>query len=41
MEDEILANSLLIRIEGGIVEHYTYEDIIDEFRDLKDRRVEF
>ena len=41
MEDEFLSNSLLVKIEGEILEHYSYNDIISEFRALKERRVEF
>jgi len=30
IEDQYLANSLLVQVEGEIVEHYTYDDIISE-----------
>eukprot|EP00267_Zea_mays_P024127 XP_008650399.1 zinc finger MYM-type protein 1-like [Zea mays] len=41
MEDEYLANSLLVHIEGGIVGNYSYDDIINDFKDLKERKVVF
>jgi hypothetical protein len=41
MEDDYLTNSLLIHIEGEIMRNYTYNDIVNEFKDLKERKVEF
>ena len=41
IEDQYLANSLLIQVEGEIVEHYTYDDIILDFKDQKNRRADF
>jgi hypothetical protein len=41
MEDNYLANSLLIHIEGEIMRNYTYNDIVNEFKDVKERKVEF
>ena len=41
IEDQYLANSLLVQVEGEIVEHYTYDDIISDFKDLKNIRVDF
>lgn len=41
MEDKFLSNSLLVHIEGELVGHYSYDDIVSEFKDLKERRVEF
>jgi hypothetical protein len=41
MEDDYLANSLLIHIEGEIMRNCTYNDIVNEFKDLKERKVEF
>ena len=41
MEDEFLANSLLVHIEGEIARGYSYEDIISDFQDLKKRRVNY
>jgi hypothetical protein len=41
IEDQYLANSLLVQVEGEIVEHYTYDDIISDFKDLKNRRADF
>ena len=41
MEDEFLTNSLTIFIERDIASQITTESIIDGFRDLKERRVQF
>jgi hypothetical protein len=41
MDDDYLANRLLIHIEGEIIGNYTYDDIITDFKDLKERKVEF
>jgi hypothetical protein len=41
MEDEFLANSLLIHIEGEIAWGYSYEDIISDLPDLKKGKVDF
>ena len=41
MEDEFLANSMLVHIEGEIARACGYKDIISEFQDLKKRRVDF
>ncbi|XP_066361458.1 uncharacterized protein [Miscanthus floridulus] len=41
IEDQYLANSLLVQVEGEIVEHYTYDDIISDFKDMKNRRADF
>jgi hypothetical protein len=41
MEDEYLANSLLVHIEGEIVGNYSYDGIINDFKDLKERKVVF
>jgi hypothetical protein len=38
MEDEFLANSLLVNIEGEIAEKYTYDDILLHFTGAKNRR---
>lgn len=38
MEDEFLANSLLVNIEKEIVEKYNYEDILEHFTGTKRRR---
>ncbi|XP_074561276.1 uncharacterized protein LOC141817538, partial [Curcuma longa] len=40
MEDEFLSNSLLVYIEGGIAEKYDYDDIIQDFKNLKTRRAD-
>ncbi|XP_057740547.1 uncharacterized protein LOC130957720 [Arachis stenosperma] len=39
MEDELLANCLLIYIEKKIAERFDTDSIIDEFYDMKNRRV--
>jgi hypothetical protein len=41
MENFYLDNSLLIHIEGEIMRNYTYNDIVNEFKDLKERKVKF
>jgi hypothetical protein len=41
MEDEFLANNLVVHIEGEITREYNYEDIIADFRNLKKRKVDF
>jgi hypothetical protein len=41
MENDYLDNSLLIHIGGEIMRNYTYNDIVNEFKDLKERKVEF
>jgi hypothetical protein len=41
MEDEFLANNLVVHIEGEIAREYNYEDIIADFRNLKKRKVDF
>jgi hypothetical protein len=40
MEDDFLADNLLVHIEGEIVDKYNYEDIMKKFNDAKRRRVE-
>ena len=40
MEDDYLANNLLVNIEGGILETYTYEDVIADFRSKKNRKAD-
>jgi hypothetical protein len=40
MEDDYLANSLLVNIEGEILETYSYEDVIEDFRSEKGRRAD-
>jgi hypothetical protein len=37
MEDEFLANSLLVNIEREIAEKYSYEDILEHFSGKKRR----
>jgi hypothetical protein len=41
MDGDYLANSLLIHIEGEIIRNYTYDDIVTDFKDLKERKSEF
>ena len=40
LEDENLANNLLVHIEGGILENYSHEDVVADFRSKGDRRVD-
>lgn len=35
MEDENLANNLLVHIDGGILENYSHEDVIADFINKK------
>ena len=37
MEDDFLANNLLVNIEGDILETYKYDDVISDFKAIKDR----
>ena len=37
MEDDNLTNQMLINIEGGILENYSYDDVIEYFRKTKNR----
>ena len=37
MEDDFLANNLLVNIEGELLEKYSYEDIIEDFKCAKER----
>ena len=41
MEDDFLSNSLIVYIEKKIAEKLSTESIIEDFRDLKERRVPF
>jgi hypothetical protein len=38
MDDDYLANSLLIHIEGEIIENYTNDDIITDFKDMEEKK---
>jgi hypothetical protein len=40
MEDDYLSNSLLVNIEGEILETYSYEDVIEDFRRKKNRKAD-
>jgi hypothetical protein len=37
MEDDHLANNLLVNIEGEILETYSYEDVLEDLRSKKAR----
>jgi hypothetical protein len=39
MEDDFLTNNMLVHIDVEVMEDYNYEDIIDDFNDVKKRRV--
>jgi hypothetical protein len=41
MEDDFLANNMLVHIEAEVIKDYNYEDILDDFNDVKKRRVGF
>jgi len=41
IEDEFLADNIIIYIEKEITENFSYDSIIDEFKDLKERRAMF
>jgi hypothetical protein len=41
MEDDFLTNNMIVHIEGELLEDYSYEDIINDFNDVKDRKVDF
>ena len=41
MEDDFLTNSLIMYIEKEIVEKFSIDSIIDDFRDMQERRVPF
>ena len=40
MEDEFLANSLLVNIESEITEKFSYDDVLDHFTVTKRRRAD-
>ena len=40
MEDDFLANSLLVNIEREIAEKYSYDDVLEHFTGAKRRRAE-
>jgi len=41
MEDEFLTDNMIIYIEKEIAENFTYDSIIDEFRDMKEWKAIF
>jgi len=41
MEDEFHIDNMIIYIEKEITENFSYDSIIDEFRDVKERRTIF
>jgi hypothetical protein len=38
MEDDFLANNMLVHIEAEVMKDYNYEDIIDDFNDMKKKK---
>jgi hypothetical protein len=40
MEDDYLANNLLVNIEGDILDTYNYDEVIADFRSKKDRKAD-
>jgi hypothetical protein len=40
MEDEYLANSWLVNLEGEILDNYIYEDVIEDFRKKKNQKAD-
>ena len=40
MEDECINNNLLVNIEGELLENYSYEDIIEDFKCVKERNTD-
>jgi len=40
MEDDFLANSLLVNIEREITEKYSYDDVLEHFAGVKNRRAD-
>ena len=40
IQDDHLANNLLVNIEGEILETYSYEDVIEDLRSKKDRKAD-
>ena len=41
MEDEFLSDNLAVYIEKEIAENFTTDSILDEFRSLKERKLQF
>lgn len=41
MEDEFLANNLIVYIEREIVENFSSDSILDDFSSLKERKLQF
>jgi hypothetical protein len=41
MEDDFLTNNMPVHMEVEVMEDYNYEDIIDDFNDVKKRRAGF
>jgi hypothetical protein len=39
MEDNFLTNNMLVHIEAEVMKDYNYEDTIDDFNDMKKKRV--
>jgi hypothetical protein len=40
MEDDYLANNLLVNIEGDILDTYNYDEVIADFRSKKGRKAD-
>jgi hypothetical protein len=38
MEDNFLANNMLVHIEAEVMKDYNYKDIIDDFNDMKKKK---
>ena len=41
MKDEFLSNNLVVYIEKEIAENFTTNSILDDFRSLKERKLQF
>jgi spore germination protein YaaH len=41
IKDNFFINNMMIHIESELLEDYSYEDIIKDFNDVKDRKVDF
>jgi hypothetical protein len=41
MKDDFLSNNMIIHIQGELLKDYSYEDIIADFNDVKDRKGDF
>jgi hypothetical protein len=41
MKDAFLSTNMIIHIQGELLKDYSYEDIIADFNDVKDRKGDF